>query len=423
MKTLFTYSKKKFLIASFFTDFISLNTSSAINKLLNFILFVFLVRYLTVEQYGIYTFVWAHTGILAALTDFGTTSYGLLHLSRTRIALTDTLISFRFYASVVAFIIVALSGFFIASTSSVSFYITLISLSILTNMWSGTFLILASISKKAYKPAVISVLFNTVLVITLIAGLISGYGLKAIFITNFIFIALELIAYFLLVKNIAKKLTLRFEPRKWFSIIRTSYLFVVIGFFVGWYYRQNIYLLTFLKGEEAVGIYSAGYKFFDALMFIAASYNIVTLPEMARLVNKKRNKLINKILNDIKLLAVVGIVISFIIFSFSPLLLPLVLKKEFINAIDVVRVVIFAFPFILFNSVLFNTLYAFKKTLWVVILSGTQVAINLLLNIIYIPRFSYMASSYITVISEVINFIILGLLVYLLVRNKKIPQS
>ncbi len=76
-KTLF----EQIQIRPFYLNFFSLNISSVLNKLLHFILFLFLVRYLAPSQYGVYTLVWAHIGLFLPLLDFGTTSYGLVYFT------------------------------------------------------------------------------------------------------------------------------------------------------------------------------------------------------------------------------------------------------------------------------------------------------------------------------------------------------
>ena len=54
-----------FIRNKFFVNFFSLNISSFANKILFFVLFIYLFRNLGTTNYGVYTLVWAHIAILS----------------------------------------------------------------------------------------------------------------------------------------------------------------------------------------------------------------------------------------------------------------------------------------------------------------------------------------------------------------------
>jgi len=215
------------------------------------------------------------------------------------------------------------------------------------------------------------------------------------------------------VKKEIPDLKLLIDFSVWKKILSRSYIFVLIGFFAEFYYKQDIFLLKFMKSENAVGIYSSGYKFLDALLLLAASYNITVLPIFSRL-TKELHLLKKMIFKDFLMLLVIGATISIMFYLLAPLLLPLVLKKSYVGGIVVSRIVVFSLPFILLSSIFYNVLYAFDSAKTVVFILGVQIIINLILNIVFIPRYSFYASAYITVTSEIIN---LGL-AYYFVRRK-----
>lgn len=109
---------------------------------------------------------------------------------------------------------------------------------------------------------------------------------------------------------------------------------------------------------------------------------------------------------DAMLLLLVGGVIVFFTLILSPVILPIFMKDKYALSIPVLRIIIFALPLILLNSVFYNALYVLRRSWVIVFLFLSQAIINFLLNYIFIPRYSYIASSYITVFSEAINFMI-----------------
>jgi len=98
-------------LSSFFINFASLNISSLVNKLLNFILFIFLLRYLTPEEYGIYALVWAQVSLFSPIVDLGTTAYGIIDLPTEKKEKFISLFNLRLTVSLIIFFLTFITGF------------------------------------------------------------------------------------------------------------------------------------------------------------------------------------------------------------------------------------------------------------------------------------------------------------------------
>jgi len=392
----------KVIKSPFLISFFSLNFSSVVNKIFNFILFVFLVRYFSTEDYGVYNLVWGYVGFFAPFLDFGTTSYGLVYLPKEKNDQLNSLNSLRFYLSLIIFFLIILSTLIFHFDNFFLLYVSLISLTVFANMWSGSYLIINSLKQKLINSSILSVIFNFFLTTVLILGIIKYKNMTYVFLTVALFYVIyALINYYLVKKQINLKFV--FKPIDWMGIIKKSYVFVLIGFSAGLYFKQDIFLLKYFKSDTEVGIYSAGYKFFEALLFLAGGYNIVATPILSKLTSNLI-ALKNKVKKDFLFLFVLSTSISLAFYLSAPLILPLLLKQNFEQSIVVAQIVIFGLPFVLLSSIYLNIIYVFGKSLKVLGIFVLQIFINLILNIIFIPKFSYIASAYITVFSEFINF-------------------
>jgi len=402
--------------SSFLTDFFSLNISSILNKLLHFGLFIFLVRNLDPSEYGIYTLVWAYIAIFNPFVDLGTTNYGLIYLPKEKKAGLNRLISMRFF---VAFIIYILTNVFAWLTFKtqplVALFVLLTSTTTLSNVWSGTYLILNSIRQKVYYSSIVSLFFNLFFVVIIIVFYLSKRNLFSIFLAIFLSYLVYLIANFYLVKHEVGKISLSIELGAWFDIFKKSYIYVLLSFFSGLYFKLDLFLLNFLKSETEVGIYSSGYKFLDALVLISGSYNIVVMPIISRLA-KDKNALKKKLKKDIILLISIALPVVFLFYFFAPIFLPLILQGRYVTGIQVARIVIFSLPFIFLSSIFNNVLYAWKTPQYVLYIYIFQAILNLTLNLVFIPLFSIWAAAYITVLCELINA---GITSYLVIRKFK----
>lgn len=405
------YFIQRLLSSSFLFNFFSLNLSSLVVKFTSFVNFLILVRFLTAAEYGIYTLVWAQVTVLSPLADFGTTSYGVVYLPTESEKKMQSLFSFRMFVSFFVFLATVLLSLILFRGSVKMYgYILVTATVIFTNMFSGSYFILNAIKGKLYRSSRNSIIFNICLVSAIAISLIVSHRLLAVFLMIFVFYNAYSFINFLLVKKELPSSAFRFEFDEWKGIFKKLYIFVLISFFAGLYSRIDIFLLKLLKGETEVGIYSAGSRFLEALLFLPASYNVTATPILAR-ISHNAESFKRKITKDALFLVVLGFGIAISLALFSPFFLRYIFRKNYMLSIPVLQIVIFALPFLLLNSVWLNILYVLKKSYLVVIVFLVQTVLNVALNLIFIPRYSYAASSYITVLSEMINCVVLFIIV------------
>jgi len=399
-KTIYEEVKKR----PFYLNFFSLNISSIVNKILHFALFLVLINYFRPEEYAVYTLAWTQIGLLLPLLDFGTTSYGLVHINDSIDRKIRELFSLRFYLSLITFALTIILAILFKYPSSILVPIILTSFVIFANMFSGTYLILTSIKQKSYLSSIVSMIFQICLVILLIVGVLITKKLMTVFVITFVLYNLYSLINFFLVKGEVGSLSLKINLKQWVIIIKKSFVFLLISLLAGFYSKVDVLILNFIKGKQAVGIYSAGYRFLDALMFVVTAYNVSSMPLFSKLAKeKKKNIFINKIKKDVTLVFAIGMFVALGFYFLGPIVLPVVYKSTYFESIQVLRIIIFALPLILLTSVFLNSLYALGKAKTVIYIFLFQLIFNIGLNLFFIPRFSFFASAYITLFGEAIN--------------------
>ncbi len=407
------FHQKKLLI-----NFTSMSISSVINRLLTFLLFITLVKLMPVGDYGEYALVWAHVGILMPLLDLGTTTYSLVELpSKTESAFFNVF-SLRVLLSVVIFLFTLFLAFIFHYEARIIGYIALTGAAIFANSMSGSFLIASSLKQKLHYPALVSVAFQIVVITTLISSLFINKNIGIVFaLTCILYCVYTALNATLIIKSFKGAFRFHFDISSWKEIVSKSYVYVLIGIFAGIYYGADIFLLKIIKGTEVVGKYAAGYKFYDSFMFLAANYSIAATPLLAMVKKQGRYIFGKRVRRDSFVLFGIGTLISLCVITLSPLLLQFILRQEYAESIHVLKIVILSLPWLLATTVFLNVMYLYKKQHWVVCLFLFQVFFNIILNIYFIPIYSLYASAYITVIGEVINTIVSGILVFKLLNT------
>jgi O-antigen/teichoic acid export membrane protein len=391
---------------NFYFNFFSYNFFSILGKVLSFIQFIVLVRIFPPNIFGIYSLSWAHLGMFLPMVDFGTTNFGIINLPQEKKISFSDILSLRFYLSILVFFLSIFSALLLPYSLTTKIAIFLVSFVSFQASFFGSLLIKLTNEEKIYLLSVISFLFQLLITATIIVVSFLFKNIIYVFGVIFVFYLIYGLGCFFYLKSKENNFRLKFNWPKFKTILSYSFFYLLISIFARWYSRIDVFLLNFLKNEEAVGIYSSAYKFLEALMFMVTAYNLSSLPMLVNFYKNNRPDLIKlKIKKDFLFLLVIGGGISVIFYFFSPIFLPLVFKNKYMLAIPILKIIIFSLPLILLTSIFLNFFYTIKKIHYVLGLMIFQLFFNFLLNWIFIPKYSYFASAYISLIGEVINLL------------------
>ncbi|MCS7092813.1 MAG: polysaccharide biosynthesis C-terminal domain-containing protein [Patescibacteria group bacterium] len=419
-KTIFEELKKRIFYVNFFAQ----SLFSVLNRILAFAHFVFLINLFPPNEYGIYSLAWAHLSLFLPLIDFGSTNYGIIDLPKQTLLKFSHILSFRLFLSAIALLMSLISLMVFPYSATIKLAVLLISVVFFHTGLFGSLVIKLTNLNRAYLSSIMSFFFQLFLTASMILfGFLTGEIFSvflAIFIGYLAFSAILVLCLSRVENNLRIDLL---ALDKFLSIAKSGYLYLLISLFARWYSRTDFFLLNFFNGEEAVGIYSSAYKFLEALMFLVTSYNLSSLPIFVSFFkNSKFDWLRLKIKKDFLFLAIVGFLISFGFYFFSDLLLRFIFQNDYLQAIPVIRVIIFALPLILLTSIFFNFFYTIGKAWLVLSLMVFQLFFNFILNWLLIPKYSYIASAYVSVIAEGINLLVC-LFLYRKMMNKLTNQK
>ena len=180
--------------------------------------------------------------------------------------------------------------------------------------------------------------------------------------------------------------------------IRIFILNVIISIYV----QLNTIMLGFLDGDYAVGIYSAGNKLPHMLLSVVTSMSAVMLPRCSNLIiNGKLDEFANVIKKSINLVLMLSLPLTFGLIILAKPIIYIFCGSSFIDAIPVVC---WTSPIILFialtNIIGIQILYPLGKENIVICSTLIGAMVNLVLNIILIPRYSTIGVSISTFIAE-----------------------
>ena len=174
------------------------------------------------------------------------------------------------------------------------------------------------------------------------------------------------------------------------------------------YFRVDTFVLSILKSTGEVGSYGFAYKVFEFLIAFPTFLSASIFPIL--IINKDNKKIFN---DKVKTYSIIflfaSIIIGAIVFVLSPVIT--LIKSDLESAILPLRILCFALPFFFLTSFFQWILLLKKKVALLVFIYALTMIVNIILNVIYIPQFSYNAAAVITVATEGLVFLLmLGIL-------------
>jgi O-antigen/teichoic acid export membrane protein len=176
------------------------------------------------------------------------------------------------------------------------------------------------------------------------------------------------------------------------------------------YNRIDTIILSLFKGETAVGYYGAAYKVFEVLTVPAAYFANSVLPVISNLVVTDKQGLVRVYKKCLLALLGMGFTMAVANYFLAPLAIQIIAGPQFTPAIFALQILSLALIASYFNHLNGYTILALGKQWASFFIAVVALVINLILNLIFIPQFSFPAAAFITFLTEGL-IVILSLMV------------
>ena len=190
-------------------------------------------------------------------------------------------------------------------------------------------------------------------------------------------------------------------------LIRDAILIGLVSMIGLLHLRGDAIMLSLLKPADDVGIYAIAYRFIDQAFLLPGLFVATMFPIITRAVHQMRGKAQRAINNTFQALVLGAIAVTIMIYVLSGPLVRLVAGPEFEASATPLRILAFALLFMFVAPVFYNVLIVINKQKHLIVVGAASVALNVGLNLILIPRYSYNGAASATVASEA--FVLVGL--------------
>lgn len=398
IKSIFKKSDLKKNLAALFL-------SEAISRIINFVVILILARIYSVEEFGILNYVNIISGYFLYIINFGFEIHGIKSIAKNPQELNIVfarITSLKIYSAIICVIIYLFIVMNIPEeekfTLSVLYIFLFLTLAINPYWIFQATQKMESILK--YK-TIESVIYISLIIIFLVIW-------KSLYIVPISLFSAQLVAILFSWKNLKSQLKLKFNFTKNISVdIKGSIPIGLASFFALIYINFDVVLLEYFKSDKDVGVYSASIKIFTVMLIPFQIIFSVFLPKLSEIQFENIGNFRIILKKYLKVLSMYSISVSILTFLFAEIIISLFFGNNYLDSVLPLRIFAINILLVGLSAGFSNPLIAmnYQNKHMYALLTGAL--LNIFLNIVFIPIYSYKGSAIITIISEFIVMLIL----------------
>jgi len=158
--------------------------------------------------------------------------------------------------------------------------------------------------------------------------------------------------------------------------------------FVTVFYWISTVMLSFMKGDAVVGWYYAAYRMVLALLFVPGAWGSTIFPVMSKFYVISRDSLRFSFEKSFKYLTILGIPIGVGATVLAQRLILLIFGAEYANSATALQISVWSSVFIFMGATFSNSFNSFNMQVMETKIAGSCVALNVVLNLLLIPKYS-----------------------------------
>ena len=378
--------------------------AQSLARAIGFLYTIFLARNLGPDQFGLFSAAVAFFALLSVFGEFGFNRFLTREIARDREN------SATYLANVTVFRIILTSALFVGVASYLYLFdpdkiranLTILALLAIFPVALAQTVDACFVAIQKLQYSAIALLFTSVFTTLLGFLLVSldfgptGPVLSLIF---------GQVIYFLILFAMLKSQKLKVFSKIQFSTIKKALVgslpYGILGVLGMLYFRIDTVLLSYLRGNFETGIYSAAYKFLETAILIPSSISLAIFPVMVKLHETDHLSLKKLYRKTIVITFSLGVIGALVYFYVLPLLIQWLLPN-YSASLEVIQILALTIPFMFVQITASQVLLTSDKNLKALMLiTFVLLAFNLILNLIFIPQFGYMAAAWVTVISDI----------------------
>ena len=385
---------------------IVLGIAQVTSSLLGFLFIMYTARYLGAEGFGILSFALAFTGIFGVFPDLGLGQLTVREVARDKSLASKYLGNIaviKVILTIITFGLICLTINLLEYPNQTINVVYLVAVYIIFNAFSQMFYSIFQAHEKMEYVSIGQILNSVLMLSGALFVIYQGFGVIG-FASLYVLVSAIILGYSFVVsvlKFAKPKIEIDFDF--WKPTIKEALPFGLTGIFVTIYYYIDTVMLSLMvpNSNEVIGWYNAAYKLVLALLFMRGILHISLFPNMSEFykTSKESLKLICERLFKYSLIISFPIAVGTAILSERFILL--FYGSEYFPSVIALQILIWS-NVIIFANFTPRLFEAINKQIIVTKITMLGAIVNVILNLLLIPQFSYVGAAIATCLTEFI---------------------
>ncbi len=400
-------------------------SSHVLTKIINLFLVIILTRMLGTNGFGIYNFSQAFVTLFMVLGNLGINSLLTRDVARDKSQINQFLgksIPLLLYLSLGVFILINITVSLISWDPISIAAIRIFSIFLVLDNFSRHFISVFRAFERMEFEAYTNLIERMAMLI--IAVMLWYLGKSLIFLL-WCFVVIELLkagTALTFMRHFFKKIEWSWFHHQTYQILQEAFPFALMMIFGTIAVRIDTVMLKIFHNEQIVGFYSAAHKLIESLTFIPENIVLALYPALSVLFLNNKYKFKETFTRSLKYLFLIGMPVSAGIFVLAEPIILLLFEVEYSPATIALRWLSIALGLIFIKYHFMITLNAIGKQRQFAKVAGIAMFVNVLFNLLLIPKYDLLGASLATIGSELMAVILGFLLLFNISKGVKLSS-
>jgi O-antigen/teichoic acid export membrane protein len=382
--------------------------ANLISKIFTFFYLMYIARFLGAEGYGLFSFAFGFTGIFIIFTDLGLETLAVREVARDRSLAGKYLgnfITMKLGLSLLTFgLIAGICGVLHYSPASVRI-IYLMTLHIILRAFSNLFYSIFKAFERMEFISIGALLGNGLTLLGVGLAIWQKFSVMGI---AWVYVAVSavdvLFAGWICLWKFARP---KFEADWpfWKSSVAKAWPIGAMTIFTMIYFRIDTVMIDMMKGNPHVGLYGAAYRLAEIMTIIPSIFMVSIFPVLSTFYQVANDSFKRAYALSTRYLFYLALPIALAGTILARPIVALVYGKEYMDAVPAFQILLWASAIMFVTMVQGTTFVASNKQLVNMVLSALSVVLNIGLNLLVIPKYSYVGASMATVVTELFGLL------------------
>jgi len=364
---------------------------------------MYTARYLGAAGFGILSFALAFTGIFGVFSDLGLSTLTVREVARDKTLASKYLGNItvmKIILVIITFGLIALTINLLGYPEQTIKVVYLVALSVIFGAFSNMFNSIFQAYEKMEYVSVGRILSSALMLAGALFAISYGFDVVGFASIYFIVSAIVLGYSFVVCAWKFAKPKMEVDWSFWKRSIKEAWPMGGMAILIMIYFRIDTVMLSLMKGDTAVGLYSAAYRLSEISTVIPSMFMASVFPVLSRYHKDSMSSFTSTYGKSVKYLLYLALPMALTVTLLSRTIVNLVYGSEFSGSVIALQILIWAAAIMYVTMVQGTTIVTADRQMFSFKVCAVTAVLNVILNLIMIPKYSYIGASATTVATE-----------------------